>query len=418
MAHRDGWCMCRDLGLLFLSIVIAGCGAAGGGDSDPLATSPTVTSTATPTPRGAADLVMEGARIFFQETFDGNGRTCGTCHPAANDFTLSPEFIAQLPADDPLFIAEREPALAELENPALMRSRALILENVDGFDQPPVFRGVPHIFSLAFTAPFGWSGDELSLRAFAIRAVEQHFTRSLRRQPGVDFRMPSETELAALEAFMRAQALPADARIVPVFGVTIDLDAFVLTDAQRRGRDRFFSVGCTSCHDGPLLTNGGVFDTGVTRQPVNVVPPPGCRPPCDPIGPREHDRAFDVPMLFDLARTAPFFHDNSAATLRDAVAFYTSEAFRSSPQGQQFVFDLDDTAIDDLTAFLTALSPCGNGVVDHGEACDDGNTAVGDGCRPTCTIERCGDGIVDPQEQCDDGNQDDGDGCGANCTTG
>ena len=42
----------------------------------------------------------------MKETFDGNGRTCGTCHPATNNFTLDPAFIAKLPKSDPLFVAE------------------------------------------------------------------------------------------------------------------------------------------------------------------------------------------------------------------------------------------------------------------------------------------------------------------------
>src|SRR6185436_17242676 len=48
---------------------------------------------------------------------------------------------------------------------------------------------------------------------------------------------------------------------------------------------------------------------------------------------------------------------------------------------------------------------CGNGLVEFGEQCDDGNTATGDGCGATCQIEVvCGDGVVAPGEQCDDGN--------------
>src|SRR5690625_2059201 len=30
---------------------------------------------------------------------------------------------------------------------------------------------------------------------------------------------------------------------------------------------------------------------------------------------------------------------------------------------------------------------CGNGILEEGEACDDGNTASGDGCSSTCQIE-------------------------------
>jgi cysteine-rich repeat protein len=59
---------------------------------------------------------------------------------------------------------------------------------------------------------------------------------------------------------------------------------------------------------------------------------------------------------------------------------------------------------------------CGNGVVETGETCDDGNTAAADGCSATCQVEAtytcsgepsschvvvCGDGIVDGTEQCD-----------------
>ena len=42
-------------------------------------------------------LISKGAKLFFEETFKGNGRTCGTCHPASNNFTIDPAFIATLP---------------------------------------------------------------------------------------------------------------------------------------------------------------------------------------------------------------------------------------------------------------------------------------------------------------------------------
>ena len=58
---------------------------------------------------------------------------------------------------------------------------------------------------------------------------------------------------------------------------------------------------------------------------------------------------------------------------------------------------------------------CGNNVVDPGEQCDDGNLVDGDGCSSKCTIEKCGNGIKDKGEACDDGNNIDGDGCSANC---
>ena len=56
-------------------------------------------------------LVLQGADLFFNETFNENGRTCGTCHPAENNFTIDPRFIATLPDNDPLFVAEFVPPL-------------------------------------------------------------------------------------------------------------------------------------------------------------------------------------------------------------------------------------------------------------------------------------------------------------------
>ncbi len=59
---------------------------------------------------------------------------------------------------------------------------------------------------------------------------------------------------------------------------------------------------------------------------------------------------------------------------------------------------------------------CGNGKVEAGEECDDGNTVNGDACEANCTLPRCGNGIIDPDEQCDDGNSVNGDGCDNTCT--
>jgi cysteine-rich repeat protein len=63
-----------------------------------------------------------------------------------------------------------------------------------------------------------------------------------------------------------------------------------------------------------------------------------------------------------------------------------------------------------------ACSGCGNGILDPGEQCDDGNTVPDDGCSPDCRLDVvCGNGVVDPGELCDDGNTDDGDACLATC---
>jgi cysteine-rich repeat protein len=62
---------------------------------------------------------------------------------------------------------------------------------------------------------------------------------------------------------------------------------------------------------------------------------------------------------------------------------------------------------------------CGDGVVDEGEQCDDGNAAAGDGCSSACRAEveplKCGNGVQEAGEACDDGNGRNGDGCESTC---
>jgi fibro-slime domain-containing protein len=76
-------------------------------------------------------------------------------------------------------------------------------------------------------------------------------------------------------------------------------------------------------------------------------------------------------------------------------------------------------------------SCCGNGYIDSGEECDDGNSDPGDGCSAACRLETdwicpvageactytvvCGDGHISGNEVCDDHNILDGDGCSADC---
>ena len=62
---------------------------------------------------------------------------------------------------------------------------------------------------------------------------------------------------------------------------------------------------------------------------------------------------------------------------------------------------------------------CGNGELDAGEGCDDGNNVDGDGCAKGCVDEdgapTCGNAIIETGEACDDGNTTGSDGCGTDC---
>lgn len=330
-----------------------------------------------------AALIAKGREIFFNETFAGNGRTCGTCHRAEENFALSPTFIATLPADDPLFVAETNPELAEgFENPVLMRGFALILENQDGFDDLANnfnMRGVPHTLALRTSIDSaqgprtGWSGDgapgDGALRSFATGAVIQHFPKTLARVPGIDFRLPNDEELDALEAFQLSLGRRDD----------LELPLSLTGVVASRGQEIFLDAAlgkCNACHfnagangDPSIfgLEAGNLnFDTGVEDLPDQPADLTGERvPPDDGLG-TPGDSTFNTPPLVEAADTGPFFHNNAIETIEGAVAFYNGDAFNTSPAGQLLVgatgsgINLDGTQVVAVAAFLRVINALEN----------------------------------------------------------
>ena len=336
-----------------------------------------------PTPTPGTEKIVEGRRLFFEQTFDGNGRTCGTCHPARNNLTIDSAFIATLPPDDPLFVADTTPELGHrFENNNLIRGVGLIKENLDGFaDLENLFtmRGVPHTLALRLSVASaqgprtGWSGDgapgDGSLRAFATGAVIQHFTKTLNRVPGMDFRLPTDAELDALEAFQLALGRQEE----------LTLPLRLRSAVARRGQEIFNSGTegkCSACHlnaganadpriFGPNPGNRS-FDTGVEALPDQPARLLGEKVPRDDGFGIPGDGTFNTPGLVEAADTGPFFHNNSVETIEGAVAFYTGAAFTNSPAGQLLVkatgsaINLDGTQIVAVAAFLRVINAVEN----------------------------------------------------------
>jgi len=102
-------------------------------------------------------------------------------------------------------------------------------------------------------------------------------------------------------------------------------------------------------------------------------------------------------------------------TVQDLV-FATNDPGRTlgDPGAVFLEVDLDP---GDLNAIVQIpLGCCGNGEVDGGEECDDGNDDETDACLSACEEASCGDGFLqEGVEACDDGNTEDGDGCDASC---
>ncbi len=159
--------------------------------------------------------------------------------------------------------------------------------------------------------------------------------------------------------------------------------------------------------------------------------------------------------------TDPFVADTAYAAIFAGGLFRTTDGGAHwAPVAPETLHNalLRAVAVDSATGTLYAgsngggvfvLQRCGDGVLDPGEACDDGNTASGDCCSSFCEIEPagtacrpatsacdavercdgasatcpadasvCGNGTVETAcgEECDDGNAVNGDGCSSTCT--
>jgi hypothetical protein len=370
------------------------------------AISPIASAQIGPIPNATTPLqqsITRGRQSFFNETFNGNGRTCGTCHRENGNLTIDPEFIDDLAPNDPLFVAEFVPALANnFENPVLMRKFGLIMENADGFGDLAnnfVMRGVPHTLALlqntltavagggdGTTTPpnerTGWGGDGApgtgTLREFIIGAITQHYPRTLSRMAPGDFRLPTTGELDDLEAFQKSLGRRADLNLAT-------LGPKLRNEVARKGVEIFNNGGsvlggsnagagkCFFCH-----LNAGAsdfffpgananFNTNVESlpsQPADLVVPAQLNPADGGFGAGAGptggfgNGSFNTPVLVEAADTGPFFHNNSIETIEGAVDFYNSSAFNNAPGFGALIggIKLEATEVVAVGAFLRVIN--------------------------------------------------------------
>jgi cytochrome c peroxidase len=361
--------------------------------------------------QGAAKLIClakrfeEGRRLFDEETFQGNGRTCVTCHSVKTG-TFSPQDARRrLAADpaDPLFVGDglddgvhgtsriTGHATVRVEIPLPARVR---LANDPTATSVTLLRGTPTTRNTPALQPvFMYDGRDTTLEGQALGAVHAH------AQNGVE---PTPLQLRLLGEFQ--QTAPRFFSSVPLFlfahgGPPPRLPNGV-TAAEKRGRAMFDNVPitpgstrglCAMCHSGPMLDVSNEFNIflpipglrffGVSvseRNKLNlpthefivdgtdtiVTPDPGA---CltDPPDPNEFPpelvapggpiplvvacNLFKTPALWGIRHTAPYFHDNSSRTLEEVAEQYTFMFKREAG----IILTPQDEA--DIVAFLKLL---------------------------------------------------------------
>jgi len=131
-------------------------------------------------------------------------------------------------------------------------------------------------------------------------------------------------------------------------------DRQALSEQARAGLRLFRGrANCTACHLGPTFTDEQFHNTGVAWRD-GVFSDSGRYT----ITGRDEDLgAFKTPTLREIARTAPYMHDGSIATLEDVVEFYDRGGNKNPYlDGDIRTLNLTDQDKNALLSFLKALS--------------------------------------------------------------
>jgi cytochrome c peroxidase len=223
-------------------------------------------------------------------------------------------------------------------------------------------RHSPTVQNLAYNTTFMWDGRKVSLEDQAIgphrhlsKAEFAAATARLREMAGYQKMfaaaypgepMNEETIAKALAAFQRSLV----SKDSP-FDRWVAGDASALSPEQYRGYKVFLDPAkgnCAGCHSGPNFTDNGFHNIGLKSADAGRF---NIRKVASMKG------AFKTPTLRDIELTAPYYHDGSAATLREVVDHYARGGDdRSNVSPDVRPLDLSEQDKQDLVAFMRALT--------------------------------------------------------------
>ena len=178
----------------------------------------------------------------------------------------------------------------------------------DGPRQTPTLAGR----GTAETAPYHWSGEFAGMKEFLTHTITARMGGT-----GID-----ATASASLNQFMGTMKPPENPYLKSE-----------LMPAQVRGQTVFAKAQCASCHSGKWLTNNSTMAVGT-------------------LAPRDNglvvSKGLNVPSLRGLARSGPYLHDGSVATLSERV-------LRNPGDKHGVTSTLSQGEKDDLVSYLQSL---------------------------------------------------------------
>ncbi len=233
------------------------------------------------------DRVALGRQLFFDKRLSRDGSiACATCHNPNRAFST------------PLSVAV-------------------------GIGGRQGHRNAPSLINRGYGRAFFWDGRTPTL--------EQQVVEPIQNPNEMDLTLGEATARLKLDATALSRALASYVRTIlsgdSPYDRFINGERQALSAEQQFGLQIFRGKGnCVACHVGPNFTDEQFHNTGVAWRDDRIADEGRFA-----ISGNPHDHgAFKAPTLREAARTAPYMHDGSMATLEDVIDFY-SDGGRPNP---------------------------------------------------------------------------------------
>lgn len=271
----------------------------------------------------AAPIARLGRALFWDARIASDGRTsCAGCHAVADGSAdrrpLSPDARGRLTArnSQPVYNSTLQPSLRWTGDRADAAAQAIG----------------------SLTGSMGFATLDAALHHLAAAGYAPRFAAVFAGEPQP---LTARNFGRAIEAYERTLTTPAP------FDRYLQGDATALGPQQRRGLQHFVARGCAGCHGGALLGGNSFQKFGVLRDywletgsaKIDAGRYQSTGDPTDRY-------VFRVPMLRNIAATAPYFHDGSVADLAMAVRVMARV---------QLGAEFDAAEVGDIVAFLHSL---------------------------------------------------------------
>ncbi|NRF68467.1 c-type cytochrome [Aquincola sp. S2] len=287
--------------------------------------------------------------------------------PADNKPTPARVELGKMLFFDPRLSSEKNLSCASCHSPLFGWSDGL--PTAKGFKSKVLGRASPTVVNSAFTSLQMWDGRRASLEdqamgpmesmdemAMDLSALFKWLNSSPQYKAAFDKAYPGE----AIDKTTTSKAIAAYERTIISADSPFDRwlrgDKKAMTTQQVRGFRLFNDPNkgnCMACHSAPNFTDGGFHNVGlaaygkenpdVGRFAIKALP--------------SMKGAFKTPTLRDIALTAPYFHDGSAATLMEVMEHYNKGGITKTDLSPNMKpLNLSDSEMKDIVSFMEALT--------------------------------------------------------------